>query len=155
MERSSAKKRFAQAVQQQVQLLVAQGEPKPEAVKHLLRRICDDSSAPPAADVEEAMRAQKLSRLDATHALIVKGEISRLRSRGFDAISAIEELTAKLQGARTSSPARHRAPAATEAMPAGGASAGAGAAAGRSQVKRKVRLAVGADGRKKARAGET
>ena len=119
---SDARKRFGSIVQHEVRARVAAGESKEAAVKQLLGIICRDSAAPPAGKVKKVMRAQNLSHLDATHAIIVANEIGRLRRRGFDPVSAIDELTAKLQRASTTSPPRSprrvSAPAAASVAPA-------------------------------------
>lgn len=88
---------FQRVVKQELQVLLARGVKREEAVKMLLRRIVASTDPPEPAAVRGVMRQFQMNHDDAVRALIVKQELGRLKRKGMDSFAAIEELTRKMQ----------------------------------------------------------
>ena len=70
-----AQHEFREVVQRELNELLRQGVERGKAVRALLRRIVKESTEPCDDDVEQVMSSFRLSREDATRALIVKQEL--------------------------------------------------------------------------------
>ncbi|KAL4117628.1 hypothetical protein PRIC2_011614 [Phytophthora ramorum] len=92
-----AQRSFQSVVKQELQLLLADGTRREEAVKLLLRRIVASTETPETAAVRGVMRQFQMNYDDAVRALIVKQELGRLKRQGLDSFAAIEELTRKMK----------------------------------------------------------
>jgi NACalpha-BTF3-like transcription factor len=68
---------FSKIVQSELSTLLSEGVERNDAVQRLLRRIVQDSIEPAEMDVQKVMDNFKLSREDATRALIVKQELGK------------------------------------------------------------------------------
>jgi hypothetical protein len=92
-----AQKSFRRVVKNQLQVLLKSGVTREEAVQQLLKRIVLCVEVPPLEQIEQVMSQFHMQKEDAIRALIVKQELVRLRKHGLDPLSAIEELTQKMQ----------------------------------------------------------
>uniref|UniRef100_M4B7U0 Uncharacterized protein n=1 Tax=Hyaloperonospora arabidopsidis (strain Emoy2) TaxID=559515 RepID=M4B7U0_HYAAE len=92
-----AQRTFQNVVKHELQLLLASGTKREDAVKLLLGRIVASTEPPEALAVRGVMRQFQMNCDDAVRALIVKQELGRLKRQGLDSFAAIEELTRKMK----------------------------------------------------------
>uniref|UniRef100_A0AAV1UEG3 Uncharacterized protein n=1 Tax=Peronospora matthiolae TaxID=2874970 RepID=A0AAV1UEG3_9STRA len=92
-----AQRTFQNVVKHELQLLLASGTKREDAVKLLLGRIVASTEPPEALAVRGVMRQFQMNYDDAVRALIVKQELGRLKRQGLDSFAAIEELTRKMK----------------------------------------------------------
>jgi len=86
--------------------LEVSGVDRSKAVHLLLSRIAGDYKEPSKRDVSRIMGKFRLSHEDAKRALIVEKELRRLKRGGLDSLTAIEELTHKMESSCVASSPR-------------------------------------------------